>query len=426
MVTSSRSDESSPEHSHRWRRPLAGFLAVVAALSLVLAVTATWMNNTLLDTDTWVETVAPLPSDPELQQLVAAEVAAEVFILIDLPMLMENAIGPAGRFLAAPVADASRTFIEEATVKVLASPGFEALWIETNRVAHEAAVRVLKGEADAANVVDGEVTLDLVPLINNVVAEISQNVPDLFGGAVSVPEVTPGDVDQATQNLTDALGVTLPPDFGQIPVFDAQALTTAQNVVKLLDQGQIALWVLFVLALVGSIAASVDRRRTVAFVGISTAVTAVVVWMLRRPLETDILGEIKNPSGKQATQIVIDVALWSNLGQLIWALVAISLFAAGIAFLAGPSESAVAVRRSAVGLLGDHKPQTAASVYMRKHTTAFRVAGAAAAIFALFTIPELTFWWFFTVVVVLVAYEVSWSYVAPIDDSTPEPVPAAD
>ena len=152
--------------------------------------------------------------------------------------------------------------------------------------------------------------------------------------------------------------------------------------------------------------------------------TALLVWLLRRPLETDIVDEIKNPSGKQASQIVIDVMLWNNLGPLIAALVGISLLAAGIAFIVGPSRSAVTIRRSVIGLLGDHQPQTAASVFMRKHTSAFRIAGAAAAIFALFTIPELTFWWFFTVVVVLVAYEISWSYVAPIDDSSTEMAPA--
>lgn len=427
MTTGTEQDDrSSPGPSRRWRRPLAAFLGVVAALSLVLAITATWVNTTLLDTDTWVETVAPLPSDPELQALVAAEVTAEVLTVIDLPTLMEGALGPAGRFLAAPAEDASRGFIEDATTKVLASPQFEEIWLEANRVAHSAAVKVLKGESDAANVVDGQVTLDLVPLINNVVADISQNIPELFGGVVSIPAVSADQVDQATQNLADSLGITLPPDFGQIPVFDAAALTTAQDVVALLDGGMIAFWVLFVLALVGSIVASIDRRRTVAFVGITTAVTALVVWVLRRPLETDIVDEIKNPSGKQATQIVIDVALWNNLGPLIAALVAISLLAAGVAFIVGPSRSAVAIRRSVIGLLGDHQPQTAASVFMRKHTSAFRIAGAAAAIFALFTIPELTFWWFFTVVVVLVAYEISWSYVAPIDDSSTEVAPSTD
>jgi hypothetical protein len=413
--------------SHRWRRPLAGFLAVVAALSLVLAVTATWMNSSLLDTDTWVESVAPLPEDAELQLIVGERVADEILTLIDLPTLMENALGPAGRFLAAPAAEASKGFIEDAAVKVLASPEFETIWIEANRVAHSTAVKVLKGDAAATNVVNGQVTLDLVPLINNVIAQVSNEVPDLFGGAITVPAVTAGQVDQAATNLADSLGITLPPDFGQVPVFDAQALTTAQDAVQWLDRGMIALWVLFGLALVGSIVASVDRRRTIAFVGVVTTIGAVIVWLLRRPLEIDILDEIKNPSGKKATQIVIDVALWANLRSLIIALIIISLLAAVIAWLVGPSRSAVHVRRTVVGLFGAHHPQTTASLFMRRHTTAFRIAGAVAAIVALFSISGLTFWWFLTIVVVLAAYEASWIYVAPVDDAdaSTEPAPAS-
>ncbi|MDH3752706.1 MAG: hypothetical protein OEU32_02440 [Acidimicrobiia bacterium] len=420
------SHNSGLEPSRRWRRPLAGSLAVVAALSLVFAVTATWMNTTLLDTDEWVESVAPLPDDAEFQQIIAERVADEVLTLIDLPALMENALGPAGKFLAAPAADASKGFIEDASVKVLASPEFETIWIEANRIAHQTAVKVLRGEVDAANVVDGQVTLDLVPLINNVVALISQDIPDLFGGVVAIPEVTADQVDQATTNLADAMGITIPSDFGQVPVFDTEALTAAQDGVRWLDDGMVALWVLFGLALVGSIVASVDRRRTIAFVGVVTAVTAVTVWVLRWPLETDIVDEIKNPSGKKASQIVIEVALWSNLGPLIAALVIVSLLAATISWLAGPSRSAVTVRRTVTGLFGDHHPQTTASIFMRSHTTAFRIAGAVAALAALLSIPRLTWGWFLTIVVVLVAYEMSWIYVAPIDDNDPksEPVPA--
>lgn len=77
----------------------------------------------------------------------------------------------------------------------------------------------------------------------------------------------------------------------------------------MLENGNVALWFIFALALVSALVASVERRRTVAFLGVVTAVTAVVVWLLRRTLENDIVDEIKNPSGKAATQVVIEVAL---------------------------------------------------------------------------------------------------------------------
>ena len=406
----------------RWRRPLTVVLAVTAALSLVLAVTATWVNRTLLDTDQWVKSVEPLPQDPELQQIVAEEVADEVLTVIDLPNLMEGLLGSAGRFLAVPAEDATRGAIEQATVDVLASPEFEQLWIEANRLAHEAAVAVLRDESTAVTIVDGQVTLDLVPLINNVIAQVSQNTPELFGGAISVPKVSPDQVDQAATNLANALGITLPPDFGQVPVFDAQALTTAQDTVQLLDSGVIALWIIFGLAIVGGLVASVDRRSTVAFLGVVTAVTAIIVWVLRRPLESDIVAQIKNPTGKEATQVVIEVALWRNLGPLIGWLVIVSLLAAVVAFLIGPSRYAVAVRTTVRGLLrGDDYDQTPAGAFIRRHTVAFRILGAAAALVALISIPELTWGWFLAIVGVLVAYEASWMYITPLDPVAAEP-----
>ncbi len=179
-------DTQEARRSARWRRPLAVFLAVVAVFGLVLAVTATWVNRTLLDTDEWVRSVEPLPQDAELQQILAQEVADEILRVVDLTSLIEDLLGPAGRFLAVPAEDATRGFIEDATVDVLASPEFERLWIEANRVAHQQAVRVLRGDAEAVSIVDGKVSLDLVPLINNVIARISQNTPELFGGAISV------------------------------------------------------------------------------------------------------------------------------------------------------------------------------------------------------------------------------------------------
>lgn len=420
-------DTHEARRSPRWRRALAAFLAVVAALGLVLAVTATWVNRTLLDTDEWVKSVEPLPQDAEFQQILAEEIADEILRVVDLTKLIEELLGPAGRFIAAPAEDATRGFIEDATVDVLASPEFERLWIEANRVAHELAVKVLRGDAEAASIVDGKVTLDLVPLINNVIAQISATNPELFGGAVSVPEVTPDEVDQAASNLANALGITLPPDFGQVPVFDAGALTTAQDAVELLDDTQVALWIIFGLAFVGALVASLDRRRTVAFLGVTVAVTAFVVWLARRPLESDLLAAIKNPTGKEAAQIVIEVALWRNLGPLIAALIVVAVLAAVVAFLIGPSRYAIAFRATVRGLFGgDRQDQTAASAFLRRHTAAFRTLGAVAALVALLSIPRLTWGWIVTILVVLAAYEVSWAYVTPLrpDASSPDPTKA--
>ncbi len=204
-------------------------------------------------------------------------------------------------------------------------------------------------------------------------------------------------------------------------MFDARALTTTQDAVQVLDAGMIALWIIFVLAFVGALVASVDRRGTTVFLGIVTTVTAVIVWLLRRPLESDIVAEIKHPSGKQATQVVVDVALWRNLGPLIGWLVIVSLLAAVVAFLIGPSRYAVAIRTTVRGLFsGEEQHQTPAGAFIRRHTAAFRILGAVAALVALISIPELTWGWFLAIVGVLAAYQASWMYITPLDPAPAE------
>ncbi len=406
-------DRSQPAGARAWRRPLAAFLTAVSVISLVLAVSGTWVRSTLFDTDDWVAAVAPLPQDEELQNLVSAAVAVEVLQVVDVEDVLGDTLGPAARFLAGPLEGATEGFVEDATRKVIASPRFEVLWADANRVAHEAAVRLLRGESDAS-VVDGKVSFDLVPLINNTIAAASEATPQLFGGAVSIPEITADQVGEAGARLSELLGIEIPPDFGQVTVFDEDQLEALQGVVRLIDDGVVALWVIFVLSFVGALAASPNRRRSVAVMGTGVALAAVALWLLRAPVESSIIDQIGSSEGKQAAQIVIEAALWNNLGVLIWSLVVAALAGAAVAFLAGPSRAAVGVRRTVAGLFGgDRRPQTAASRFMRSHTAGFRVAGAAGAVVAAASLPQLTWGWALTIAIVLAAYEASWAFVPP-------------
>ncbi len=401
--------------AHRgWRGPLTAFLTVVAAVSLVLGVTATWMRTTIMSTDAWVEAMAPLPENPEFQDLIAEEVATQVADLIDVQTRLGDRLGPVAGLLAGPVEDTTLKFVQRATDAVLDSPAFETIWIDVNRFAHEKAVRVLRGDAPNLQTVDGKVVFDLAPIINLVVADVSNNAAGLFGGQLDLPEITADQVGAATAQLTSALGIDLPADFGQVPVFDESALEQVQRPVRLLDDGVVALWVLFGLSFVGALVASQNRRRTVAVLGVVTAVVATLVWLVRSPIEDGIVGQIKSAPGQQAATIVIETALWRNLGRLIAGLLVVSLVSAAIAFVAGPSETARSIRRTVAGLFGgDGATQTPVSRFMRRHTAGFRIAGALAALLAMFSLPTLTWSWFFVIVIVLAAYEASWQFVVP-------------
>src|SRR5262245_60402459 len=60
---------------------------MVAAVLGSLAVVATYMRSVVLDTNTYVETVAPLGSDPTVRTAVAARLADEIVVRSDVESL---------------------------------------------------------------------------------------------------------------------------------------------------------------------------------------------------------------------------------------------------------------------------------------------------------------------------------------------------
>ena len=115
------------------------------------------------------------------------------------------------------------------------------------RRAHEAALRVLRGESDVVQASDGSVTLDLVPVVQRILAELGVEAPGILGSDVDLPDVDPDTrAGQAITRLETALHKDLPPDFGQITVYDDGRLEAAQQALRRFDQLVVALIVLTV------------------------------------------------------------------------------------------------------------------------------------------------------------------------------------
>ena len=51
-------------------------------------------------------------------------------------------------------------------------------------------VDVLEGDTGKLQIENGEVVLNLVPVLNGVLAQIGEASPEIFGGTVDLPEVS--------------------------------------------------------------------------------------------------------------------------------------------------------------------------------------------------------------------------------------------
>ncbi|MFH8339395.1 hypothetical protein [Streptomyces sp. AM6-12] len=161
------------------RRPvsaLAAVLLVLGCLLAPLAVVATWAADLVGDTDRYVATVAPLASDPAVQDAVANRATDALMDRIHLPTLLSD-VAPSDRpllekalgGLGGGLENAVRGFVHDQARAAAASPAFATVWTDANRAVHAFLDKALTGTGGGAvRLTDDTVTLDLAPLIEDV------------------------------------------------------------------------------------------------------------------------------------------------------------------------------------------------------------------------------------------------------------------
>ena len=213
-------------------------LVALSCLLVLLSTTEVWAHRTLLNTPTFVGTVAPVFNNPAVTSAVAARATDELFTELNLQARLKDALPPKASFAAVPVANATKGFVAGELAKVMASPQFQAIWTATLTSTHQLLVAVLRGQRTAAvSTSGGYIVLNTVPLINQALAKVSGLASDLTGKPVTLPAITSADPpQQAVNKLSKALGVTLPSNFGQITLVKSSDLAAVQKGVKAFDR----------------------------------------------------------------------------------------------------------------------------------------------------------------------------------------------
>jgi hypothetical protein len=393
------------------RRVVAAVLVAIAAFGATASVIGVWGARTTLNTDRWVSTVGPLPSDPKVADAVSTYVTNELVTVLDVETRVADALPPRAAFLAAPVTTNVRSYIKKTVDSELQTPRFRTLWENLNRTAHQRIVAILEGNTPNATVTGEKVTLNLLPVINNVVSELEQRVPTLFGKTVNLPPITSGQVPPDVQSRVEsALGVQLPANFSQITIYDGKELTALQDATQQFKRYVVLLVVGTLLCLALALWISPARRRTVLQLGVWLSVWVVAVTAIIRAVRDQILDGV--PAGTYrdgaaaATQTVFRT-LRDRGTQLIWLGIAI----AAIAYLVGPGRFPMWVRGQAmrlartVGQAARQLTSDEGAAWLRAHLDPLRIGGViVAAVLALL----LSSWTALVILlVVLAAYEVA-------------------
>jgi hypothetical protein len=310
----------------RW----ATALIVLGAIVTLLAIFSIWANRQALNTDNWVDTSGRLLENEKVDEALGNYLALQLSSHDNLKTTLEAELPEKLKPLGAAVATGLVQVAPQIAERALQNPNVQELWRDANRLAHERLLKVLDGGGSAVSTENGEVTLELGPLVEKVGKEI--------GVGVGVAE-------------------KLPPAAGRLVILKSDQLSAAQTGAHLIRELPIVLTLLALLlyGLAVWLAGTGNRRRALRSVGVGFLVAGVLV-LIGRKVGGDVLVDavVKNPTAKPAVHDAWGIAT-SLLKTIAASSVAFGVIVFLAAWLAGPTGVATGLRREAAPYVRDHR-----------------------------------------------------------------------
>jgi hypothetical protein len=302
-----------------WRRWVPWALIVLAAIIGTLAALNVWVKRQALNTDHWTNASSQLLENNDIRNAISVYVVDQLYQNVDVGKALQDRLPPATKQLGPPLAAALEPALIRTTDTILGRPRVQQLWENANRRAHQLFIAVLDGKKGILTTTDGNVVLNLRPLVQEVVNEAG------LGGRV---------VQQ------------LPPDAGQITVMKGTQLDTARKTVKVVRATSFFLVFLVLALFAAAIWIAHGRRRRMLFAaGVSLLLVGLLILIVRRFAGNYLVDALtNNPDAKRPVSAAwaIGTQLLRNVGFNILTFGILIVFAA---WIAGPSRPATWVRR---------------------------------------------------------------------------------
>ena len=316
-----------------WRPIVAGILILLAAIMAPLSVVAIWAHDEISDTDRYVETVAPLASDPAVQDAISARITQEIFSRLDVKAITQDAVDalaarglpPAAatslKALATPLSSGVQSFVADKVDALVKSPQFEQAWETANREAHAQVVAVLTGELENSAV-------------------------SVEGKTVSVNLATV--IDAVKLKLEDAgfgLASKIPPVNAEFTIVQSVDITKAQSYFRLLKGVARGLPILALILLAGAVAIGRSRRRTLVVGSLAIAASMLLLGLALNVFRGIYLNGVPPDVLPTNAAAAIYDQLASFIRLNLRAVLVLFLAIAAIAWVTGPESGPVALRR---------------------------------------------------------------------------------
>ena len=318
---------------HRTRRAIAATLVVISGILGPVAVTGLWARALVNNTNTYVDAVAPLATDPAITAALEDRVTDAVMNAVDnldvdtqvQAFLSQRGVpAPISALVSTALAGLNsnlRDLVSRTVTAVIEDPRFAAAWTAVNRTAHEALVNVVDGDSRLLDP-QGNLALQLQPVVDTIKQRLIDN----------------------GHSWASLLPSNLTAEWVLVPASQVNSLRDTVNALRTVA---IVLVIVELLVILGAILLTTDRLRGLAWTAFGLAAGSVAVLGGLRYAEHALIGnatQIQHPDAASALVGTVTASLVNWLRLLF----IVGIAVAGIAALMGRGKRA---RRARAGLL---------------------------------------------------------------------------
>ena len=298
------------------------------------SITSAWIRGTILSTSGYVAAVIPVAASPAVRAAVQDAVTSQVDAALSHA---GTSLPPSARVLAGRLRTRLADLAGNGVSQLMASQAFQRLWADANRLAHSQLISVLNGDSALVTATGREVVLNLLPLVNDVLHIVSEQLSAMTGGAVSLSPVT-----TISAAACHAITGTASSACTQVPLFPAAALAGPRHVYRILVAIVSLVLMLTPLALAGALAASPRRRRTLLQMTIGGTLTVLAVMTAVSWGQSSLIDRAA-PRYQAVTSVIVHALTTGFCTMTTWC-VAGGFVITAIALLSGPYRWATAIR----------------------------------------------------------------------------------
>ena len=417
-----------------WRRFAVGLLVVIFSVLLPITVTATWAHRTVMNTGAWTRATNAVASDPAVTAAVSRQITNQIFTALNPEQAIANALPPQATFLAGSITNGAKSYVQQGVDKVLTSDQFQTVWQQANQFAHAQLVAVLRGDSKALQTTDGQVVLNLVPVVNAALQSVEGFASTVVGKPIDLPTISGDELPSAAcEKISAALDRPVPSTCGQIALFPADKLTQAQRAVRAFDRIIILLLIVTPIIFLAALWLARRRRRALLQLVIGASLGLVVIRRATMWFQAELISQGR-PENEDARAAIIHHVLHGFFTATMWILVG-ALIVVVAALITGPYRWA---GRARDGIAHGTKLAQAAITgsvtgsraeegvrFVRTHFDLLRAAGVLVALF-LFLVFSVNGWSLLIITGILVLYEVALYRLRPPPATTADVGSSAD